>query len=156
MDFREIGAPGCSGASILLTGLHSRVGNLPSSGPPPWCFGTASSTELCRASGQDAVQLEGSGPKTSQGTLGSLIPTYHKVSAMLEGQLVQRYLAVDPCFAGFPLLWGSFLFSALRHVLAKYPFGGGGVGNIHPFLEEKSLPFVPHARDDSLRGASAA
>lgn len=26
MDFREIGAPGCSGASILLTRLPSRVG----------------------------------------------------------------------------------------------------------------------------------
>lgn len=104
MDFREIGAPGCSGASILLTGLQSRVEILPSSAPPPWCFGTASSAELCHASGQDAVQLEGSDPKMSQGTLGSLIPTCHKVSAMLEGQLMQRCLSVGPCFAGFPVL----------------------------------------------------
>lgn len=126
MDFREIGAPGCSGASILLTRLQSRVGKLPSSAPPPWCFGTVSSTELCHASGQDVVQSEGSDPDTSQGTLGSLILTCHEVSAMLQGQHVQRYLAVGPCFAGFSLLWGSFLSSVLRQVFAKYPFFGSG------------------------------
>lgn len=81
MDFREIGAPGCSGASILLTRLQSRIGKLPSSAPPLWCFGTASSTELCRASGQDVVQSEGSDPDTSQGAPGSFIPMCHEVSA---------------------------------------------------------------------------
>lgn len=96
MDFREIGAPGCSGASILLTVLRSRVKKLPSSAPPPWCFGTASSTELCPALGQDAARTEGSNPKTRRETLGSLIPTHHKVSILLMGQLVQRYLAVGP------------------------------------------------------------
>lgn len=125
MDFREIGAPGCSGASILLTGLQSRVGDLPSSAPPPWCFGTASSAEPCRASGQDVMQPEGSDPQTRQGMLGSLIPTCHKVSAVLEGQLMQRYFEAGPCFAGFPLLWESFLSSALRQVFVKYPLGMG-------------------------------
>lgn len=110
MDFREIGAPGSSGASIPLTRLQSRVGRffLQLLCPGAWAEHPLQ--------GRVGMQCGwgGSDPDTSQGTLGPC----HKVSATLKGQHVQRCLAVGPYFADFTLVFSS----VLKQAFAKYPF----------------------------------
>lgn len=113
MDFREIGAPGCSGASILLTGLWQGWERF----PPQLLHPGASAQHPLQSRGLG--QIEGSGPSLA---MGRWVPSFPAPCGLSHARGTARAEAscCGSLLCWLSTLWGIFLLSTLRQVFALH------------------------------------